>query len=55
MVGKSDKIMVLQTHTNLKSAANSLQHIGYSAGLCLFNQLWQSGKGNRFVTKWRQK
>jgi hypothetical protein len=40
MVGKSSKIMVLQTHKNLKSsAAYSLQHIAYSAGHSLFNAL----------------
>jgi hypothetical protein len=35
MVDKSAKMIVLQTHTNLKSAANSLEHIAYSAGHCL--------------------
>jgi hypothetical protein len=35
------KIMVLQTHKNIKrrSAANSLQHIAFSAGHSQFNQL----------------
>jgi hypothetical protein len=38
---KSAKIMVLQTHKNLKkrSAANSLEHIAFSAGHSQFNQL----------------
>ncbi len=37
-------------HINIferRSSGNSQQHIAYSAGHCLFNQLQQSGKGNR--------